>query len=118
MTLATNSQTTPNFTQIPYIFRSDISSCIAFTLVYCPLPLSPYLQIFVDFKMSLASAERERYARELSEYTMRQFSAARKRLGEAGAAKLPASHAALAGTLSDRGQQQPAPAPQPASVKT
>ncbi|KAF7315866.1 hypothetical protein MIND_00103100 [Mycena indigotica] len=65
--------------------------------------------------MPLTAAERERYSRELAEYTMRQFSQARKNLDshKAAAAKLPAFHAARDGSLPGRkGQQQPVPTTQ------
>ncbi|KAJ6594408.1 hypothetical protein B0H19DRAFT_1247082 [Mycena capillaripes] len=59
--------------------------------------------------MALTAAERERYSRELAEYTFRQFSAARKTLDnhKAAAAKLPALHAARDGSMpSHKGAQQ------------
>jgi hypothetical protein len=51
--------------------------------------------------MSLTAEERRRYSRELAEYTMRQFAAARKTLDnhKAAAAKLPALHAARDGSI-------------------
>ncbi|KAJ7451818.1 hypothetical protein B0H11DRAFT_310527 [Mycena galericulata] len=54
--------------------------------------------------MALTVEERERYSRELAEYTMRQFTAARKVLDnhQAAAAKLPALHASRDGSLADR----------------
>ncbi|KAK7000715.1 hypothetical protein R3P38DRAFT_1833194 [Favolaschia claudopus] len=54
--------------------------------------------------MALTAEERQRYSRELAEYTMRQFSAARKTLDnhKAAAAKLPAVHAARDGSMSPR----------------
>jgi hypothetical protein len=65
--------------------------------------------------MALTAEERERYSRELAEYTMRQFAAARKTLDshKAAAAKLPALHAARDGTMSGRkGQPQQLPVQQ------
>ncbi|KAJ7661686.1 hypothetical protein B0H17DRAFT_1212235 [Mycena rosella] len=58
--------------------------------------------------MALTAEERERYSRELAEYTMRQFSAARKTLDnhKAAAAKLPALHASRDGSLA-KGQHLP-----------
>jgi hypothetical protein len=54
--------------------------------------------------MALTAEERERYSRELAEYTMRQFAAARKTLDshKAAAAKLPALHASRDGSLLSR----------------
>ncbi|KAK7005939.1 hypothetical protein R3P38DRAFT_1724348 [Favolaschia claudopus] len=54
--------------------------------------------------MALTAEERQRYSRDLAEYTMRQFSAARKTLDnhKAAAAKLPAVHAARDGSMSLR----------------
>lgn len=51
--------------------------------------------------MTLSAEERDRYSRELAEYTMRQFAAARKTLDQhkAAAAKLPALHASRDGSL-------------------
>ncbi|KAJ7761056.1 hypothetical protein B0H16DRAFT_1719752 [Mycena metata] len=53
---------------------------------------------------ALTAEERERYSRELAEYTMRQFAAARKTLDshKLAAAKLPALHAARDGSLAGR----------------
>ncbi|KAF7357806.1 Chloride channel protein [Mycena venus] len=54
--------------------------------------------------MALTAEERQRYSRELAEYTMRQFAAARKTLDthKAAAAKLPALHAARDGSMPGR----------------
>ncbi|KAJ7680792.1 hypothetical protein DFH06DRAFT_1315532 [Mycena polygramma] len=51
--------------------------------------------------MPITTEDRERYSRELAEYTMRQFTAARKTLDnhKAAAAKLPALHAARDGSM-------------------
>jgi len=68
---------------------------------------------------ALTAEERERYSRELAEYTMHQFAAARKTLDshKLAAAKLPALHAARDGSLAGRKGPQSLPTQQ-ATVPT
>ncbi|KAJ7162049.1 hypothetical protein C8R46DRAFT_1222185 [Mycena filopes] len=69
--------------------------------------------------MPAAAPTAGEYSRELAEYTMRQFAAARKTLDnhKVAAAKLPALHAARDGSLAGRQGPQSLPT-LPAQQKT
>jgi len=101
----------------PQFFSSCTASVfLTSTTVRCflLLPTNPPSYFSVDI-MALTAEERQRYSRELAEYTMRQFAAARRTLDnhKAAAAKLPALHASRDGTMAGRkGHPQQLPAQQ------